>query len=67
MSVQLRLGDMDLIIEVEEDFTSYGDECKFGGGKVRCLLFICVTQSRLSKIMALYSSIYFILLISFSK
>ena len=31
----MRLGDMDLIIEVEEDFTCYGDECKFGGGKVR--------------------------------
>ena len=25
---------MSLIIEVERDFTQYGDECKFGGGKV---------------------------------
>ena len=42
LSVQMRLGDMDLIIEVEEDFTSYGDECKFGGGKVRHLLiYLC--------------------------
>ena len=31
---QVRLGDMDLLIEVERDFTVYGDECKFGGGKV---------------------------------
>ena len=32
--LQLRLGDMELFIEVEKDFTVYGDECKFGGGKV---------------------------------
>lgn len=31
---RIRLGDMDLIIEIESDFNSYGDECKFGGGKV---------------------------------
>ncbi|KAK3733381.1 hypothetical protein RRG08_004807 [Elysia crispata] len=31
---KLRLGDTSLIIEVEKDFTVYGDECKFGGGKV---------------------------------
>ena len=31
---QVRLGDMDLLIEVERDFTVYVDECKFGGGKV---------------------------------
>lgn len=30
----VRLGDTSLHIEVEHDFTSYGDECKFGGGKV---------------------------------
>ncbi|TMW56341.1 hypothetical protein Poli38472_006351 [Pythium oligandrum] len=30
----VRLGDMDLYIAVEKDFTVYGDECKFGGGKV---------------------------------
>jgi urease subunit alpha len=28
------LADTDLIIEVEHDYTVYGDECKFGGGKV---------------------------------
>src|SRR6185295_13007510 len=28
------LADPDLLIEVERDFTSYGDEEKFGGGKV---------------------------------
>jgi urease subunit alpha len=31
---RLRLADTDLIIEVEQDFTTYGDEVKFGGGKV---------------------------------
>ena len=30
----VRLGDTDLIIRVEKDFTHYGDEVKFGGGKV---------------------------------
>ena len=31
---RVRLADTDLIIEVEEDLTSYGEEVKFGGGKV---------------------------------
>jgi len=31
---QLRLADTDLIIEVERDLTTYGEEVKFGGGKV---------------------------------
>src|SRR3954454_9393649 len=30
----VRLGDTSLVLEVERDFTVYGDECKFGGGKV---------------------------------
>src|SRR5579859_433680 len=30
---KVRLGDTSLILEVEKDFTVYGDECKFGGGK----------------------------------
>lgn len=30
---KVRLGDTDLFIEVEKDFTNYGDEMKFGGGK----------------------------------
>ncbi len=30
---KIRLGDTDLIIEIEKDFTVYGDEAKFGGGK----------------------------------
>jgi urease subunit alpha len=30
----VRLADTELIIEVERDFTTYGDEVKFGGGKV---------------------------------
>lgn len=29
----LRLGSTDLWIRIEKDFTTYGDECKFGGGK----------------------------------
>src|SRR5499427_5303912 len=31
---RVRLADTDLIVEVEEDFTTYGEEVKFGGGKV---------------------------------
>ena len=31
---KVRLGDTTLVLEVEEDKTVYGDECKFGGGKV---------------------------------
>src|SRR3954454_2078308 len=31
---RVRLGDTNLIAEVEQDATVYGDECKFGGGKV---------------------------------
>src|SRR5476649_1532733 len=31
---KVRLADTDLIIEVEKDFTVYGEEVKFGGGKV---------------------------------
>lgn len=30
---QVVLGDTSLVIQVEKDFTTYGDECKFGGGK----------------------------------
>jgi len=30
---KIRLGDTDLMVEVEKDFISYGDECVFGGGK----------------------------------
>lgn len=30
---RVRLGDTDLIIEVERDCTTYGNELKFGGGK----------------------------------
>ncbi|CAI5736159.1 unnamed protein product [Hyaloperonospora brassicae] len=30
----VRLGDMELYVAVEKDLTVYGDECKFGGGKV---------------------------------
>lgn len=30
----VRLADTDLVIKVEKDFTTYGEEVKFGGGKV---------------------------------
>ena len=30
---RVRLGDTNLTLVVERDLTSYGDECKFGGGK----------------------------------
>ena len=30
---RVRLGDTELIIEIEKDYAVYGDECKFGGGK----------------------------------
>lgn len=29
----VRLGDTELWVKVEKDYTVYGDECKFGGGK----------------------------------
>ncbi|SNS29299.1 urease subunit alpha [Tropicimonas sediminicola] len=31
---RVRLADTDLVIEVEKDLTTYGEEVKFGGGKV---------------------------------
>ena len=31
---RVRLGDTGLLIEVERDYCVYGEECKFGGGKV---------------------------------
>ena len=31
---KVRIADTDLLIEVEKDFTVYGEEIKFGGGKV---------------------------------
>jgi urease subunit alpha len=31
---RIRLADTELLIEVERDYTTYGDEVKFGGGKV---------------------------------
>jgi urease subunit alpha len=31
---RIRLADTELIVEVEKDFTQYGDEVTFGGGKV---------------------------------
>src|SRR2546421_8139932 len=34
MGDRVRLADTELIIEVENDYTSYGDEITFGGGKV---------------------------------
>ena len=31
---RVRLADTELFIEIEKDFTVYGEEVKFGGGKV---------------------------------
>src|SRR3982751_642305 len=31
---RVRLADTELLVEVERDFTTYGDEVTFGGGKV---------------------------------
>ena len=31
---KVRLADTELFIEVENDLTTYGEEVKFGGGKV---------------------------------
>jgi urease subunit alpha len=31
---RIRLGDTELVVKVEHDHTTYGEECKFGGGKV---------------------------------
>ena len=31
---RVRLADTELFIEIEKDFTTYGEEVKFGGGKV---------------------------------
>lgn len=30
---RVRLADTNLWVEIEKDYTFYGDECKFGGGK----------------------------------
>ena len=34
LSDKVRLADTDILIEVEKDYTVYGEEVKFGGGKV---------------------------------
>ena len=34
VSDRVRLADTELFIEIEQDFTTYGEEVKFGGGKV---------------------------------
>jgi urease subunit alpha len=34
---RIRLADTELFIEVEQDFTTYGDEVKFGGGKLSAM------------------------------
>src|SRR5881394_311710 len=31
---RVSLADTSLVIQIERDYTVYGDECKFGGGKV---------------------------------
>ena len=43
---KIRLADTDLIIEIEKDYATYGEEVKFGGGKV---IRDGMGQSQLSK------------------
>lgn len=44
---KVRLGDTELFIEIEKDFTVYGDENKFGGGKtIRDGGGQCTTKTR---------------------
>ena len=35
---RMRLADTGLIVQVERDFTIYGEEVQFGGGKVCCAM-----------------------------
>ena len=30
---KIRLGDTEIFVEIEKDYTLYGEEIKFGGGK----------------------------------
>ena len=46
---KVRLGDTELLIEVEKDLTTYGEEVKFGGGK----LFVMVWGKANSLVMLL--------------
>ena len=51
---KVRLANTDLIIEVEEDFTVYGDEAKFGGGKtLRDGMGQCVNTTRADGVLDL--------------
>src|SRR5262250_843878 len=43
---KIRLADTDILIEVEKDYTVYGEEVKFGGGKV---IRDCMGQSQRSR------------------
>ena len=43
---RVRLADTDLIVEVERDLTTYGEEVKFGGGKV---IRDCMGQSKATR------------------
>ena len=46
---KVRLADTELFIEVENDLTTYGEEVKFGGGKViSCLLYTSPSPRDLS-------------------
>ncbi len=49
---KIRLGDTDLVIEIEKDFTVYGDEGKFGGGKtIRDGMAQSVTKVRADNVL----------------
>ncbi|MBE6023317.1 MAG: urease subunit alpha [Cellulosilyticum sp.] len=51
---KVRLANTDLIVEVEKDFTVYGDEAKFGGGKtLRDGMGQCVNTTRADGVLDL--------------
>ena len=51
---KVRLANTDLIVEVEKDFTVYGEEAKFGGGKtLRDGMGQCVNTTRADGVLDL--------------
>ena len=43
---RVRLADTAIFIEVEKDYTTYGDEVKFGGGKAVSYTHLTLPTSR---------------------
>mgnify|MGYP001991542278 CR=1 FL=1 len=53
---RVRLGDTDLVIEVESDRTVYGDEVKFGGGGVPADEILAETNECKPDALCMFSS-----------